>query len=286
MIARLAGLLAAAVIGLAAAPSVAQTCGRDDPPCETPLGTYRVALPDGDGPFPAVIFLHGAGGTGRGALGMTGTIKAFTDRGYAVLAPDGLPWRDDREGGIWSFRADIMHGPGRDEAAFFAEIVADAAQTHAIDPDAVILAGFSAGAFMVSYLACDTPDAFSAYAPVSGGFWRPHPASCAGPVRLFQTHGWKDSTVPLEGRVLRNGQFVQGDIFEGLALFRAANGCEQPNPSGTRTTGDFQRRYWTCAKDSALEMALFPGGHGVPAGWADMMLDWYEALPVRALPIR
>jgi polyhydroxybutyrate depolymerase len=27
-------------------------------------------------------------------------------------------------------------------------------------------------------------------------------------------------------------------------------------------------------------MALFPGGHGVPAGWADMMLDWYEALPV------
>lgn len=270
--------IALTVLALVSATAT-EACTRDDAPCSVPLGAYHVALPGGAGPHPAVIFLHGAGGTGRGTLGMTGTVRAFTERGYAVIAPDGLPWREDRRGGIWSFRTDLVRENPRDEAAFFDEVTADAAERHDIDPDRVILAGFSAGAFMVTYLACSDPGAFPAYAPVSGGFWRPHPESCAGPVNLFQTHGWADGTVPLEGRSLGNGRFLQGDIQEGLALFRDANGCTRPDASGKRTTGDFLRRYWTCDDGTALEFALFPGGHGVPAGWADMMLDWYEALP-------
>ncbi|CTQ50639.1 alpha/beta hydrolase family esterase [Jannaschia donghaensis] len=271
-------VLASIVLALTAAGPAA-ACTRDEPACGVPMGDYRVALPDVEGPIPAVIFLHGAGGTGRGTLGMTGTVKAITDRGYAVIAPDGLPWRSDRSGGIWSFRMDVVRETPRDEAAFFDEVVADAAQRHDVDPDNVILAGFSAGAFMVTSLACDAPESFAAYAPVSGGFWRPHPDSCDGPVRLFQTHGWTDGTVPLEGRPLGNGRYLQGDILEGLSLFRDANGCARPDASGKRTTGDFLRRYWTCDDGTALEFALFPGGHGVPAGWADMMLDWFEGLP-------
>ncbi|SFI34432.1 polyhydroxybutyrate depolymerase [Jannaschia pohangensis] len=255
-------------------------CDRDAAPCSIDSGTYHVALPaTPEGDLPAVLFLHGAGGTGRGVLGMTGTIKALTDRGYAVIAPDGLPWRPGRSGGIWSFLPAIQRDKARDEPAFFAAVVADAATRYDVDPDRVALAGFSAGAFMVNYLACDTPEAFAAYAPVAGGFWRPHPENCAGPVRLLHTHGWTDGTVPLEGRPLRNGAWLQGDIFEGLGLWRAANGCTSPAPSGHRTTDDFMRRYWTCADGSALELALFPGGHGMPAGWADMMVDWFEGLP-------
>lgn len=276
----------AALACLAALPATAQTadvCGREAEPCTTDTGTYHVALPDTpEAGMPAVLFLHGAGGTGRGTLGMRGTINAITDRGYAVIAPDGLPWRPGRRGGIWSFREDLARLETRDEGAFFAEVVADAAMRYDIDPDRVLLSGFSAGGFMVTYLACRTPEAFPAYAPVSGGFWRPHPESCAGPVKLLHTHGFTDSTVPLEGRPLRSGQWLQGDIFEGLGLFRAANDCARPDASGYRTTGQFMRRYWDCAADSALEFALFPGGHGVPAGWADMALDWFE--DVTALP--
>ena len=265
--------------GLCALPfaAAAQSCGRDTAPCEVPMGTYRVALPEAsaDG-LPAVLFLHGAGGTGRGVLGMTGTIEAITDRGYAVLAPDGLAWRAGQSGGIWSFLPDIQREKRRDETAFLAEVVADAAARYAVDPERVLLAGFSAGGFMVNYLACDTPEAFAAYAPVSGGFWRPHPESCAGPVKLLHTHGFRDTTVPLEGRPLRSGQWLQGDIFEGLGIWRAANGCTAPDPDGFRATGQFERRFWNCAPGSALEFALFPGGHGVPDGWADMALDWFE----------
>ena len=89
----------------------------------------------------------------------------------------------------------------------------------------MVLGGFSIGGSMTSYLACAAPEAFDAYLPVSGGFWRPHPTECVGPVRLLHTHGWTDTTVPLEGCVVRvedindpNG-FVQGDIFYTLGMW-------------------------------------------------------------------
>ena len=277
--ARWAAALVALVSPAALPAQDGDPCGRDGPACAVADGTYRVALPTGpgsEGPRPAVLFLHGAGGTGQGVLRMRGTITALTDRGYAVIAPDGLQWRPGSRGGIWSFLPDLQRDRRRDEAAFFEEVVADAARRFDVDPDRVLLAGFSAGGFMVNYLACATPDAFAAYAPVSGGFWRPHPESCAGPVKLLHTHGFRDSTVPLEGRPLRSGQWLQGDIFEGLTIWRAANGCDWPDPDGYRTTGGFQRRYWDCMPGSALEFALFDGGHGVPSGWADMALDWFE----------
>lgn len=269
----------AALACLAALPASAQVCGRDTDSCETETGTYRAALPENvQSGMPAIMFLHGAGGTGRGTLGMTGTINAITARGYAVLAPDALPRQPGRSGGSWSFLPNLQREQRRDEGAFFEEVIADAADRYDIDPDRVLLAGFSAGGFMVNYLACDTPDAFQAYAPVSGGFWRPHPESCEGPVKLLHTHGFRDSTVPLEGRPLRSGQWLQGDIFEGLGIWREANNCTRPDPDGYSTTGQFQRRHWDCAPGSALEFALFPGGHGVPAGWADMAIDWFEAV--------
>ena len=97
---------------------------------------------------------------------------------------------------------------------------------------------------------------------------------------MFHTHGWTDNVVPLEGRLLGGGRFHQGDIFAGLEIWRVANECADTKPSGFSTTGQFMRRNWMgCAEGSALEFALFPGGHTVPNGWADMMVDWYEGLP-------
>lgn len=274
-------VIAAALMTLPSAMAHAQdACGQDGPACQIDGGTYRIALPDpSTASAPAIMFLHGAGGTGQGILRMQGTVDALTARGYAVIAPDGLPWGGGRGGGIWNFLPGLEREDPRDETAFLADVAADAADRYDLDADRMVLAGFSAGGFMVNYLACDTPDAFAAYAPVSGGFWRPHPATCDGPVRLFHTHGWRDSTVPLEGRPLRGGQWVQGDIFEGLTIWRDANGCDWADPDSYSETGQFMRRRWDCGPGSALELAIFPGGHGVPEGWADMMLDWFEALP-------
>jgi polyhydroxybutyrate depolymerase len=269
--------LLAALAGLTALASPALAgCGDDPGPCEIEGGSYELALPDGGiASPPVVMFLHGAGGTGAKAMKNKRLMNALLSRGYAVVAPTGSRKFRNSPGFVWNFFPDW---DGRDETQFLKDVADDAAKRFDLDRDRVLLAGFSAGAFMVTYLACDAPDAFAAYAPVSGGFWRPQPEMCIGPVRLFQTHGWSDKTVPLEGRVLGNGRFEQGDIFAGLELWRATNECDGQNPKSTSKTGDFMRRKWSdCADGSALEMALFSGGHKVPAGWSDMVLDWFEA---------
>ncbi|WP_299964342.1 alpha/beta fold hydrolase [uncultured Roseobacter sp.] len=274
-------LAAVAALCLTLPTGALANCGASEDACEVAGGSYHARLPEG--PIKgAILYLHGFGGSGEGALRSRGWSRTALARGYAVIAPDGLPIAEGRGRG-WSF---IPGRPERrDETVFLQAVRDDAAARFGFEPGAVILAGFSVGGSMTSYMACRAPQSFTAYAPVAGGFWRPHPTSCAGPVRLLHTHGWSDSTVPLEGRVLRGQDardpeaLMQGDIPYTLAMWREVNGCYQLRADRFVTQGAFLRRAWDrCADDTALEFALFPGGHVVPEGWADMMLDWYEGL--------
>lgn len=244
-------------------------------------GGYHLVLPQGPAPatgWPAVMFLHGWGGDGRGVLRNDAMLQALTARGYALIAPEGSP-RRGRNGRSWRFRP-ITDGGGRDDAAFLRRVADDASQRHGLDRRRMILAGFSLGGSMVSYMACDAPGDFTAYAPVSGSFWEPAPKSCAGSVRLFHTHGWRDGTVPLEGRAVGGGAAVQGDVFEAMQVWRAANACSRTQPDGHGRDGDLLTRRWqeSCAPGTSLVFGLHPGGHAVPPGWADTMLDWAEGL--------
>lgn len=278
-------LYAFVALGLAAGlpAQAAQACGGDETPCETSLGAYHVALPEGaEGPLPAFVYFHGAGGSGKG-IAQAPFAQALTARGYVVIAPDGLKRPNSRFGPGWSFRPEA---PAlRDELAFTREVIADAATRFGVDPERVVLSGYSIGGSLVWYLACRDAHVAAAYAPYAGGFWRPQPTTCDGPVKLFHTHGWRDQTVPLEGRPLRDGAIYQGDIFEGLKTWREVNGCDLLRADEFETGERFWRRRWTsCTPGSALELALWPGGHVPPDGeWAEMVADWLEGvLPAKA----
>lgn len=270
-------VLTAAALCLMAGAATA-SCDDDGPPCEIAGGTYHIALPDAPAQgMPALIWLHGAGGSGAGVVREGGMGSAFRDRGFAVIGANGME-REGRFGTGWYFHP--LREKRRDEVAFLRAVADDAAARFGIDRTNILLAGFSVGGSMTSYLACEDPGAFRAYAPVAGGFWRPHPEDCVGPVKLFHTHGWRDQTVPLEGRPLRSGQIYQGDIFVTLQIWRAENGCDLMRADTFDTDGPFWRRKWeSCAEGTALELALHPGGHGIPPGWSEMVLDWFEALP-------
>ena len=103
---------------------------------------------------------------------------------------------------------------------------------------------------------------------------------------MLHTHGWTDGTVPLEGRILRGvgdevdpddpALFAQGDIWHAMQLWRQINGCSH-NARAVSQTETYWLRSWTeCAGDAELSMALFYGGHGIPAGWATLVLGWFE----------
>lgn len=256
-------------------------CGSDPDACRIDGGTYNIMLPKGDVKG-SIAFLHGFGGSGMGTLNNKVWVPVALERGYAVIAPDGMP-REGRSGRRWSFHPDWP--AQRDDIAFLMDVRDDAAVRFDLDADNMLLGGFSIGGSMTSYLACAEPEAFAAYLPVAGSFWRPHPEVCSGAVHLLHTHGWTDTTVPLEGRVVRGGDindpgaFVQGDVFYAMNVWRLANDCVQIRADKFVTKGDFMRRSWhRCAPDTALELAIFPGGHRVPQGWAEMALDWVETL--------
>lgn len=265
----------AAFAVLATSPAFADCAGIEGP-CEVPLGAYHITLPEGPGPHPAVMMLHGAGGRGEGMVNMLA--DAMTARGYAVIGPQGLQREGSQFGATWSFHPEFE--PVRDEAAFFAQVLHDASQAHAIDRDTVLIGGFSIGGSMTSYLACAAPDIARAYAPVAGAFWRPHPAldACAGPVDVLHTHGWSDGTVPIEGRVFRDGAVRQGDVFASLEIWRETNTCARSAPDEITNDGDYWHRIWSSCDAGSLQFSLFAGGHSVPRGWADLALDWFEAL--------
>ncbi|EAQ45886.1 hypothetical protein MED193_05824 [Roseobacter sp. MED193] len=276
--ARLTCAALALFLGAGASPAQAG-CGPDDQEaCALAQGSYHIVLPEvdqarerGGNLPPAVMFLHGHGGSGAGTLKNEALVEGLTARGYAVIAPDGLP----RSGGTrsWTF---FPGWEGRDELAFLQDVATDAAARFELDREAMILAGFSAGGFMVNYLACAAPQAFAGYAPVAGGFWRPQPTGCAGEIRLFHSHGWSDGVVPLEGRFLGGGRFQQGDIFAGLELWRETNNCDDHAPTRRWQEGDILGRRWDCGLGADIEFLLFPQGHQVPGWWSDRLLDWFE----------
>ena len=86
--------------------------------------------------------------------------------------------------------------------------------------------------------------------------------------------------MPLEGRPLGGGRVYQGDIFEGLQQWRLENGCTRLRADEFDTDGRYWRRSWTsCEPGTALELALWPGGHVRPDGeWAEMAADWVETV--------
>ena len=272
--------LIAALLALWSGAALA-VCVQDPAVCQIASGTYHIELPAGIDPqvrVPAVVFLHGWGASGAATMSNRGMVDAALARGYAVIAPDGR-LRDSGQGRTWDFHPARASTASRDEAGFVAAVADDAAARHGIDRNRVILAGFSIGGSTVSYIACKTPAAFAAFAPVAGSFWDPLPEACAGPVRLLHVHGWTDTTVPLERRRLSSG-VTQGDVFASMAIWRRTNGCTQPRPDAFDRKGNFQIRFWTgCLPGAVLGFALHEGAHGIPPGWTDLTLDWFEALP-------
>lgn len=262
---------------LSAGAARALDCGGDTRPCRIASGEYHIAVPDGWQGGPAVIFLHGYGGTGAKVIRNTDLVKRFTGRGYAVIAPTALPWRDGKPAD-WALRDGWLTYP-RNDVRFIRDVLADAVARATLDPDRVLLTGFSRGGSMVWEVACLTPSLVRGYAPIAGGFWLPATGDCAGPVNMLHIHGFADKVVPLEGRRIENpefGSFTQADIWQGLKLWRSENGCPS-NPASHEVTSDFWRKRWGCDTGS-LELVLHGGGHRLPKGWAGIVLDWFEGL--------
>lgn len=266
-----------ALLTFLAWPAAALDCGGKETPCKIAEGEYNIAVPEGWQGGPAVLYLHGFGGSGAKVIGNTGFVNRFLARGYAVIAPSGLRRGGEGTPRDWSVRDGLSYP--RDDVVFLQAVLSDAAAHAGIDRSRVLIGGFSRGGSMVWEVACLAPETATAYAPVSGGFWLPMTEECAGPVNLLHTHGFSDTVVPLEGRRIVHGDvdITQGDIWEGLQLWRREMGCRS-NAADHEIADGLWRKRWAC-ENGSLDLVLHKGGHGLPKGWTALALDWFEALP-------
>jgi polyhydroxybutyrate depolymerase len=254
-----------------------QRCGIDAA-CQVPGGQYRASPPpgwDGRARLPTGLFFHGFRGSAADSMADTELRRDFAQAGILLILPDGLD-------GTWAHRASPRTAsPGaRDELAFIAAIMADIRSRWPVDETRLFASGFSQGASMVWDLACHA-GGFRAYIPVAGAFWEPYPTTCpGGPANLLHIHGLADPTIPLEGRALRGGAFVQGNLFSSFAILITLDECQR-HPESMEPIGIFTLRRWdrSCRSGRRIAMALHPGTHEMPLEWLALARHWMNTLP-------
>ncbi len=256
--------------------SAQERCGGHGNACTVENGTYHMALPGNGKTIGTVMYLHGAGSDGAASL-KGGLAAEAVRRGYAFISPNGIHPERPRFKKNWSVRA---RGTlfARDDIGFLRNVLADAETRFGVNRTQVLLSGFSRGGSMVWDVACFAPDLATGFAPAAGAFWDDLPTTCERPVHLFHTHGWGDRTVPLEGRSLRGGRVVQGDVWASLFILRAVNGCDARQPERSAIKGERWWRYWSDCKSGSITLMLHPGRHGLPKGWSRDILDWFAGL--------
>ena len=169
---------------------------------------YVPASYDAARPVPFVLWLHGAGGSGR--PGIVNFWKAASDaRGMVVLAPDS---RDRTWDGI-------LGGFGPD-VAFIDRALAHVFARVAVDPARMAIAGFSDGASYALSLGLVNGDVYRRTAAFSPGFIVP--GEWRGSPEFFVSHGRGDQILPIDvaGRrvvtmLQRGGYRVRYREFDG-----------------------------------------------------------------------
>lgn len=264
----LLGLLLLASSGFTYSASSAD-CG-PEAPCEIEGGRYYLRVPEGTGPYPVVIWFHGHRGSGASVHRNGALVQSFFNNGYALLAPNGF----ETDSGVRSYPA--RDGALRDDVAFSFAALNDAASRANLDLDRVYASGFSAGGSMAWLLACEAGDQLAGMVSVAGALRRPNSTDCRGLVGLpiMQVHGFRDVTVPFEGRGIRN--WHQGSVWDSLEFARNANQCRS-NPDRIVIEEGLRYRVWDESCGSArVRLDIHDGAHGIPPGWAGRARKFFE----------
>ena len=251
-------------------------CGGVGAPCELAGRTYSALIPKGEGPFPAVLFFHGSRGTGQHTIQLPDLVRPFLERGYAVVAPTALDINyvnGPGTGWVWNAARD-----GRDDFGFARDVVQDATQRFPLDPDRILVAGHSRGGSFAWYLACSEVDPrLTSFAPINGTPVRTRLGPCLTSGLNFDmlyAHGYADTVIPFAGSGQTPGwpgYLGAMEIVEGLALGQK---CETSRMTEMEM---YDQRNWNgCSNDARVSLIGFRGGHAIPIGWPDLILDWFE----------
>jgi phospholipase/carboxylesterase len=136
-----------------------------------------------DQPIPLVMSLHGAGGNSHHGLALLQDLAE--ESGFLLLAPSS---KDT----TW----DMIRGGYGPDVALIDQALAFTFERYNVDPDRVIIAGFSDGASYALSLGIINGDLFPHVLAFSPGYMAPTQQN--GEPRFFISHGSGDTVLPIE----------------------------------------------------------------------------------------
>lgn len=216
---------------------------------------------DGKKPVPLMLNFHPLLTSASTAEGSSG-YKAVSDKqGFIVAFPDGLQNAAWNVGGTCCTRDQKI-----DDVGFARAIVKDVASKFCVDKKRVYASGFSMGAGMAHFLACEAADVFAAIATGHFDLLAENPCKPSRPITVFSYRSMSDLIVPYEGgrkTSAPNGFSGQHTFLGAQATFKKwaeLDGCtgEPVDESGGCKT------YKQCMAGVEVTLCTVGGGHAFP----------------------
>ncbi|MEZ4412241.1 MAG: PHB depolymerase family esterase [Gemmatimonadales bacterium] len=205
-----------------------------------PEGIRRALLREPPGPDtgrrrPAVMLLHGAGGTAKLALENTGWTRIADREGLLLVYPEGTrrdpaaPPKFLQNPQAWNDGSGRGHTArtGVDDVGFLAALIDQLVATHHVDPARLYMAGFSNGAAMTFRAGAELAGRVAAIGPVSGHCWV-SPQATDTPVPALMIFGGVDPLNPVDGGEVKTPWGTveyHPPILESFDRWRAFCGC-------------------------------------------------------------
>ncbi len=239
-----------------------------------PIGGDRPVDPifpdnyDPEGNHPLLLQLHGYGSDADETLNGFDALDLASELGIVVLAPEG---KVDPTGSKFWNATEFCCNFGSsevDDVAYLTDLILEAIERYAIDPDQIWLMGISNGGFMSHRMACDRSELVDAIIPFNGTTTtEPEACNPTDPVHVIHVHGTEDSTILYDG-----GAHLYPGAIESIERWREHNQCsddvivEDPieitlSVSGEETTVE---RWTDCVDGGDVELWTMEGAGHVP----------------------
>jgi polyhydroxybutyrate depolymerase len=250
---------------------------------------YDVRLPpdySGTHPLPAVVVLHGGGGSASRTERITGWTELAAEAGFLVIYPEGVDsyWNDGRKTRYSrAARNDV------NDVGYLDAVIDIVAQHYPIDPKRIYFTGVSNGGIMALRYATERPERVAAVSAISAQLpdslaHVSHPGFAVPAMFVF---GTDDGLVPYEGGAIEILSTERGAVLgaeESARVWAEWNGCATPPTEnllpdlvpndGTETD---IITYGACREEA--EVVLYRvrgGGHGLPGGHVEWPASLFE----------
>ena len=249
--------------------------------------TYRVHVPAGyrpDRAAPAVLLLHGNGGSAADLDDVSGLSELADRRGVLAVYPQGIAVGAGRP--FWAAAGRVEAGV--DDLRFTTDLLDDLQGRLCVDPAQVSAAGFSAGGGVTALMACDLAGRVASVAIISGALYT-EPGACrpSRSIPVLAIHGTNDEVVPYGGRrPTVEWPLPMPALPTWLTEWATRDGCPG-DPAVFLDTAEVSGVRWSGCRDGAevVHYRINGGSHQAPrtiAGRpiAQVLWDFFAAHPM------